>query len=62
MQFMAVSTFADAMAIYGNEILNTVGAQKYKMLFFLVCYYLIGLPLGYFFLFKSGLKALGNWV
>lgn len=60
MQFISVSTFTDSISVYGNEVLTTIGAQKYGMIFYLVCYYGLGVPLGYLLLLKAELKVLGN--
>ena len=60
MSFMAVSIWVESIQSYGSGILKTAGAQHYAMIFNLICFYLLGMPLGYYFMFKSGLKALGK--
>lgn len=57
---MAVSIWVESIQSYGSGILKTAGAQQYAMIFNLICFYLLGMPLGYYFMFKSGLKALGK--
>lgn len=60
MKYMAVCVLVESMQSYGSGVLKTAGAQSYAMVFNIICFYLIGLPLGYFFIFKTELKALGK--
>ena len=60
MKYMSVCVFVESLQSYGSGVLKTAGAQRYAMMFSLICFYLIGMPLGYFFIFKSGLNALGK--
>lgn len=61
MKLMAISVLVESMQSYGSGVLKTVGAQQYAMVFNLICFYILGIPIGYYFMFESGLKALGMY-
>lgn len=59
-KFLAVSCLLDALQAYGNAVLRTIGAQSYCMIISFVCYYVLGLPVGFALLFKTKLRVLGS--
>lgn len=58
-KFLAISCLLDALQAYGNAILRTVGAQSYCMIISFICYYVLGLPIAFYLLFKTNLRVLG---
>lgn len=59
-KFLAISCLLDALQAYGNAILRTIGAQSYCMIISFICYYILGIPIGFALLFKTKLRVLGK--
>lgn len=58
--FVSFAHFMDASQGFSNGILRAVGAQLYGFVMNMVSFYLIGLPIGIFLMFKTDLGVMGK--
>lgn len=59
--YLAFNQFADSFNVICGGILRGQGRQNIGSIINLVCYYLIALPIGYWFAFHQNMKVFGLW-
>jgi MATE family multidrug resistance protein len=59
-KYLSVVILFDGLQTYGNGIMRSIGQQKFSLLFSFFGFYVIGMPVGIYLLFKSNLGVLGK--
>lgn len=59
-KFLALVHLTDAGQGFAGGVFRAIGAQKYAFLMILFSFYAVGIPVGWFLMFKTKLRVLGK--